>query len=373
MSKQRLCAETALAWVFSACLVAISAYAAGVDPFTASSYVHADSGHYLRIAQSGYEFFSCERLQGYDPAQWCGNGGWMPGYPLILKLLLALQMDRQAAGLLCSCGFYFGSLMVLRLLIEDAAPGRDNFPCFLAASVFPGGIYYFGVFPISLLMFLALLAILLAVRERFLLASLAAAGGAFTYATGFLLSGVVAAAVLIARISPWPKRLGEAALYGAIGFAGLCAVMIMHAIILDHWNAFFLVQAKYGHAIQDPLATLGRVWQTAVDRRGTPEKFIGPAQSLIVCAVVASTLAYIFARFRQITRVEQIAAIHVALFWLFPLVMGNAVSLTRAEANLLPLVILLARLPRAAQGAVIASFAFLYFEVGVAFFKSVLV
>jgi hypothetical protein len=373
LSKQRLFAEAILAWSFSVCLVAISGYAAGIDPFTPSSYVRWDSGFYLDIAQSGYQFSSCEGVAGYDPTQWCGNGGWMPGYPLVLKLLHTLQLNGPAAGLLCSWGFFFGSLILLRLLIEEVAPGRENIPCFLAASVFPGGIYYFGVFPISLLMFLALLAMRLAVRERFLAASLVAAAGAFVYSTGFLLSGVVAAAVLIARNIPWPRRLGEAALYGAIAFAGLGAVMILHAIVLDHWNAFFLVQAKYGHAIHNPLATIANAWRSASLARNNEEEFIGPAQSLIVCGIVPAILAYVVMRFREITRIEQIAAVHVTLFWLFPLVMGDGVSLVRADANLLPLTILLARLPQAAQSVVVAIFAFLYFEVGVAFFKAVLV
>lgn len=373
MSKQRLFTEALLAWGFSACLVAISGYAAGIDPFTPSSYVHWDSGFYLDIAQSGYQFFSCETLPGYDPAQWCGNGGWMPGYPLVLKPLLALRLNGPAAGLVCSWGFFFGSLILLRLLIEDVAPGCDNIPCLLAASVFPGGIYYFGVFPISLLMFLTLLAMLLAVRERFLSASLVAAGGALVYSTGFLLSGVVAVAVLVARNGPWPKRLGEAALYGAIAFAGLCAVMIMHAIVLDHWNAFFLVQAKYGHGIHNPLATIGNAWRSAWLAHNNEAEFIGPAQSVIVSGIVPATLVYVLVRLREMTRIEQIAAVHVALFWLFPLVMGNGVSLVRADATLLPLVILLARLPPAAQSVVVAVFAFLYFEVNVAFFKSVLI
>ena len=297
----------------------------------------------------------------------------MPGYPLLVRLLIALHMNDAAAGFLCSCSFYFGSLVLLRLLMEDAVPDRENILPFLSASVFPGGIYYFGVFPISLFVFIALLAILLAVRHRFLSASLVAAGGAFVYATGFLLSGVMAASVLIMRNVPWPKRLAEAVMYGAIAFTGLCAVMIMHEIILGHWNAFFLVQEKYGHAIHDPLATLRNVWQAAARHRSDEQRFIEPVQSLIVCSIVPATLAYVLVRFREITPIEQIAVVYVALFWLFPLVLGNGVSMIRAEATLLPLAILLARLPQAVQSVVLAIFAFLYFEVGVAFFKSVLI
>ena len=177
----------------------------------------------------------------------------------------------------------------------------------------------------------------------------------------------------MARDAPWAQRLREALLYGAIAFSGLVTVMIMHQLILGRWNAFFLVQAKYGHGIHDPLDTVTNVWRTLELEYKEPAKLMRSAQSLIVCAIVPALLVFLLTRIRQITRIEWLAAIHVGLFWIFPLVMGPGVSLTRAEANLLPLTLLMARLPIATRIAILGVFATLYFEASVAFFESILV
>ena len=195
--------------------------------------------------------------------------------------------------------------------------------------------------------------------------------GAFSYATGFLLAGVVGSAVLIARNTPWGRRLGEAVFYSAIAFSGLLAVMIMHQISIGHWNAFFLVQAKYGHGIHDPFLTIAWIWDEI--KHADAASMVRPLQSLIICAVVPALLAFLLLHRSEITDIEWFAAIHVCLFWVFPLIIGPGVSFTRAEANLLPLTLLMARLPRGLQLLALIVFAALYFETAIAFFKSILV
>jgi hypothetical protein len=196
----RLIVECFVAWTLSAALVIVSGYAAGVAPMLPSSYVRWDSGHYLAIATAGYEFFSCARLAGYDPTQWCGNAAWFPAYALLIRILsAAFDADKATIGFLISNIFYFGCLLLLRQVIEYAAPKRNNIVCFLMGSVFLGGIYYHTVFPIAMFMFFVLLTLLLLVRGHHLWASLAAAFGAFVYPTGFLLSGMVGVGVLINR------------------------------------------------------------------------------------------------------------------------------------------------------------------------------
>lgn len=364
--------EAFIAWCIAAGLVVVAAYAAGVDPFNASSYARADSGHYLRIANWGYEFFSCARLPDYDPTQWCGNTGWMPGYPLLIRLITTLDIGDEVAGSACSCVFFFGSLVILRLLLQKARPAHDNAACFLAASVFPGGIYFFSIFPISFFMFLALGTILLLATRHYWFASLLAAAGAFVYSTGFLLSGVVGVAALCDRsLGPAGTRLIKAVQFGLVAFCGLLAVLVLHQLVVGQWNAFFLVQAKYGHGIHNPVGTILNAlnWKD----RGNPMAWSRDIQTILVVCTVLTALASLLRGDQPVTRIEWLAATHVGLLWLFPLIMGTHVSLTRAEANLLPLVVLLGRSPAAVQGLVTLCFAFLAFEVDIAFFKSVLV
>jgi hypothetical protein len=373
VSKRRLLEDVVFAWVISAAIVILAAYVSGVNPWAVESYTRADSAIYIDVASGGYRLVSCVDIPGYDPHQWCGNAGWMPGFPLLIGLLAKCRMIPREAAFLISNSFFVGCLILLRSIIEQIAPDRDNRACFLAAAVFPGGIYLRAVFPISLLVFCALLSLLLLARRRFLWASIMSAWGAFSYATGFLLAGVVGGAVLIARDASWGRRFGEAILYAAIAFSGLLAVMIMHQILVGHWNAFFLVQAKYGHGIHDPLLTVSGVWRGIGWEHADLAKMVPPLQSLIVCALVPALLGFLLVRRGEITRIEWFAAIHVFLFWVFPLVMGPGVSLTRAEANLLPLTLLMVRLPGRLQLLALIVFAALYFETSVAFFEKILV
>lgn len=373
MEKRRLFLETFVAYFLSTGLIIASGFAAGISPMLPSSYVRWDSGHYLKIAASGYELFSCARVPGWDPAQWCGNSGWFPGYPLLIRVLSTLQISETVAGVLISNVCYFGCLFLLRLVLERAAPDRDNFACFLMGSVFPGAIYYHAVFPSSLLMLLALLALLLLVQGRYFWASLSAACGAFVYPTGFLLSGMLGLGVLIGRDMPWPRRLADAVMFSSIGLTGLLIVFLVHQVAVGRWDAFFLTQAKYGHGLHDPVGTIWGIVDELQSFRGNQEKFVTALQSFLTGLIVLGVFASLLKRIHKATPAELIAATQVALFWSFPLIMGRGVSLTRAEANLLPLVVLAAPLGRKAQSLILVIFAFLYFETNVSFFQSILV
>ena len=52
-------------------------------------YAQYDAGHYLYIAETGYECFKCfEKFGGnWNKNEWCGNAGWFPGYPFTIKLV----------------------------------------------------------------------------------------------------------------------------------------------------------------------------------------------------------------------------------------------------------------------------------------------
>jgi hypothetical protein len=367
----RLLLESTVGWVLAVGLVHLSAYAAGVAPLVPSTFGHADSGHYVSIARSGYEFFSCA-VMGNDPSQWCGNSGWFPGYPLMIRIVAALTVDYSAAGVIVSQAFFFGALLLLRLMLDDIAPQRENTTSFLTACVFPGGVYYHAIFPISMLIFFSLASLLLISRKQYLWASLASACGAFAYSTGFLLTGVVFFGLLATSDAPWPRRIVHAITYSAIAFSGFVAVLILHHITVGHWDAFFLTQAKYGHRVQNPLATYRDIAGQWLANRGTQEKFVPAVQTFAVGVIVVSMLVRFAVRLQHTVLLERLSAAQVLLFWIFPLIVGAA-TLTRAEANLLPLVLLSATLARPVQAVLLMLFAFLYFEVCVSYFKVVLV
>jgi hypothetical protein len=371
MSKARFLVEPLFAMALSLGLVFIAACAAGIDPLVASSYGRADSGHYISIATGGYEFFSCARL-GNDPTQWCGNAGWFPGYPFLIRLLLLLHVPPDPAGVLISTVFLFGAFVLLRVMLEANGPNPQNSLCYLLCTVFPGGVYYHAIFPISCLVFFATATILLASRQHYLWAAAAAACASFIYPTGFLLGGVVGLGVLLTSPSPLWRRAAEAAFYGFISVLGLIAVLLFHQFDLGLWNAFFLTQAKYGYGIRSPLYQYDDAWSHLATSFGNQEAFVHRVQSLMMGVVTCALLVVYLLRIRRATVIESLTAAQVGAFLLFPLISGPA-TMTRVEANLLPMVLLAAPLTRSALGVLLILFSFVFFEVAVAFFKTVLV
>jgi len=357
----------AAAWALSFGLMVVSAWAAGVAPLHLGSYLRFDSGRYVTIANQGYFFLRCGTEEpDYSPDAWCGNAGWFPGYPLLMRALaVPLFGNLPLAGWLIANGFAFLALLLLSILLRTHPHRRLGL---LLAALFPGGMYYHAVFPISTLACLCLGSLLLLQRGRPLGGALAACGAAFSYSTGFLFSAVVGLGVLLTSRQPWPRRLLESCGLGLLALFGFLAVLAIHQASTGHWNAFFLVQEKYGHGMHNPLAALPRFAGDAWAARGDWGQTLAPLQSLGMALAVPAALATLAWHWRRATPLEGMVAGLVLIYWLFPITMGPAVSLTRAEAVLLPLVLLLVRLPVAVQWLLVLAFGVLRFHGGVAFF-----
>jgi len=161
--------------------------------------------------------------------------------------------------------------------------------------------------------------------------------------------------------------------YSAISFSGFIAVLLLHQIMVGHWNAFFLTQAKYGHGLYNPLRTVAHSWSDLKNALGNQQLFAKALLSLLMDAVVIGFLSSFLMRIRKATQIEWVLATQIALFFAFPLIIGHNVSPTRAGANLLPLVAMAARLGSEMQVLILIAFAFLGFELNIAFFESVLI
>ena len=74
------------ALIFSRALASLAAVSSGYSPWVSRSWIRWDSGHYLKIAQSGYELVSCKGIGYASSNDWCGNAGWFPGYPALIRV-----------------------------------------------------------------------------------------------------------------------------------------------------------------------------------------------------------------------------------------------------------------------------------------------
>jgi hypothetical protein len=307
---------------------AAAALVAGLNPLRADSWVRWDSNLYLSIAQRGYFLEHCGPGSHYEPWQWCGNTGWFPLYAWLLKI---------APGALWSLLFEAALLYVIwRWLLRE-----QGFSALLLAALFPGSIYQQAVFPVSLFLFCAVAFLASQRPEPALLAAMA-------YPTGFLL-------VPVALV----RRNFRAALAVCLGFF---LVLVVLRAQTGHWDAYFLAQQKYGFHFAPLDTLLSRLKPLVNARYRTFASFAAGAQTLLVLAMMALCVP----RFRT---QPQIAAYCVA-FWVFPLCVGGHLSLYRAEALLVPLVVLL---PQRARLPLLAVAAPLSFAMALAFFRGALV
>ena len=145
---------------------------AGILAYSGHSYFHADnwrrydSDHYLSIAERGYELYPCIEQNSATAKVYCGNTGWYPGYPYLLKLFhFVIPNTELIAGLLSKL-FYFLSLYLIAKIAGINKISLQSLTLLLIAAFFFGFIYYNAVFPISVTTFLVLLSFHFYLKEN---------------------------------------------------------------------------------------------------------------------------------------------------------------------------------------------------------------
>lgn len=308
------------------------------DLFIYDTWIKWDSGHYLTISERGYEFMSCAFLEGYNPAHWCGNSGWFPGYPYLVSALHDLTGQPNILLLiLVSHAFTLIDLVLLWNLFLDR-----KHPLVLVLCAFAPGTYYFLVgFPMSMTVCFLLLTLWAFGRGRYVAAMLSGTVAAFTYPSGIWLSGVMATSWAIGR---WRRQPTRAAVWLAIvgPVMGFGLVLLLHQATVGHWNAFLLTQEKYGHALSNPF---GILWQRSLYIWVWKPGWQIDLQSLLAAAlaITASLVVALAVRRRNDRPGDVTLAMHGLVYWLMPLVMGGGVSPYRAESLIVPAATVLGR------------------------------
>ncbi len=367
----------ALAFLLQRLLLSLVAWASGFNPFAASSWVRWDSGHYLSIAGHGYTaLVHCPPESHYPAAAWCGTAGWFPGYPLLIRLLGGSAGSASAAALL-SAACQLACLVLIWHLLE-----RRHWPALLLAAFFPGNVYMAAVFPVSLVSLAILSCLALCLADRFCSAALAALIAAACYPTGVLLAPVVAAWALL-------HRRFRSLLVPIGSLAGVAAVLAVMQTQTGRWDAYFLVQHKYGFHFGLPFDALFARLKPIVNRRYRTSLTLTTAlqtllsTALMLSALVTATLQRLAPRLqtaaagspllRNPDERTSLVLLCAGAFWLAPLVLGGNLSLYRAEALLLPAVLLVPALPRTLQLALLCAVLALSAPMAALFFRGSLV
>ena len=231
--------------------------------FQPSTWARYDSGHYLKIAQSGYYAVVCPKssLRPTLPPNhlyMCGNAGWFPGYPGAMRGLSKLTgLSLPIAGLIIAWACWFVVLILMWQLLANARSRPTRWVCLLIAAFFPGEVYFAALFPISLCIAGLLGCLYAALRgSRLALAGVAFVSGAVA-AYSYLTPMAVVPALLVTGLLAVRGRDRLRVLIAACGIlVGFGAFLLTMRQATGRWNMYFLSAQHYGVGVHSPLTTL---------------------------------------------------------------------------------------------------------------------
>jgi hypothetical protein len=309
----------------------------------AFSEVHGDSTIYLWIAKSGYTMSRCPSGPPYPHGAWCGNAGWQPLYPWLIKALAVTGLPQTAAAMVITEVCALGVFLFLWQMTRGATYPKT---VLLTAAVFPGIVFLFTIYPIALLLLLALWLMKLLSERSYAWALLPAFLLPLTYSAAFLVVAAVGLWWLVfQRLEDW--RQGAAVLGASVlGYVAFLGVM-QNAV--GRWNAELLTQAKYGNGVHNPVGTLVSLvtsTQPAAGTLQTDRTGLVPLQTLLVVFMIVLVSCIVYARRSKLTKLDQLVACWTYVFWVAPLVIGTGLASYRGNALLLPAVVLFRYLSR---------------------------
>ena len=119
-----------------------------------------------------------------DLEAWCGNAGWFPAYPWLIRAVAAVGVDHATVALTLSWLF---SLATVVLIWAEFCPRVDAVAAavVLFAAFAPGLIYVYAAFPLSMLAFLTVLYFVFLRRGNWASAGIVGCVLVLTYPVGF--------------------------------------------------------------------------------------------------------------------------------------------------------------------------------------------
>lgn len=242
---------TVLAWFISR-FVITAAWSRVRNPFqfAIGQWSRWDSLNYLAIASKGRSFGLCSSppFSGSpDPLglKWCGTAGWLPGYPFLMRALQAIGIDTAHGGLLIAWLAMAGALFLVWYGWGRSLPFWKSLVMLVLFGVFPGSVYNFALFPTSLALLAIVAALILATRERYLLAAIFMTGAGLCYPSAWFAAGGLAIGMILVA---YKQGRSLAIRRGLWGLAGLSSVALL--LIHDYFafngraTAFFLADSQ---------------------------------------------------------------------------------------------------------------------------------
>ena len=312
-----------------------------------AAWLRWDSFHYLSIARQGYSAQPCGQFV-------CGNTGWFPLFPWMIKAFATLGLSISSAALFVTLLSLLVSSEVLSRLIQRRWSSVAVAVAFL---LLPGGVYHVAAFPVSLTTALDLSAIWLFLYSFYGASAVSAFLAAFAYPSSVILA-----------VALGPFLFKRSVLQG-LKFQILHILPVVAPVFgyfaakawIDHASgivsAYSLTQARYGHSWSLSLTVLRSsvryFWKNPVFLQ-TGTVFI---LMILATAIILRHLSV------QNALLSCCFLVMGWSWWMLPHLIGDSVSIYRQEALLAPLfvmagsylprnVILMAAVPLIALSAV---------------------
>lgn len=322
----------------------LMAATAGADPFRLVSGLQWDALRYVDIARRGYELHPCGDgpINFPDPPAdaWCGNAGWFPLYPMLIRLVHVTGLSYAASGVVLSQVAFLAALMIVWRLLGDRLTESAG-QCLVLAVLLPGSVYYHLVFPISLAL-LCVAGSILAVRNgSWPWAAVCVGVGVAAYPSAGVMCLLVPLAIMIGwRGDRWRVRMAKGLGVGAAGALALVAVGWAFFVDTGRWDAYQLIQRNYGNGLHNPLDTAAHILADGIANAN--------AWSLVGMLLFVVPALFVAVRRGTAQGFDAELVLMIGLMIglvLVPLVVGPRVSAYRSYALAAPAVVLLAGIP----------------------------
>jgi hypothetical protein len=171
--------------------------------------------------------------------------------------------------------------------------------------------------------------------------------------------------------APLGERVRRVAIVCGLTIAGFLVVLLYAQLATGQWDGYFGVQARFHHGVHFPLHNWLDISRPRNTGLGSISLFLA-FQSWLTTVMVIGALVLTVVRRRSATAVDWLLVIYGLASWLIPLCQ-NVVASNRSVALLVPIVVILARLPRAAVAVLLVAATAISAGMTLAFMQGVLV
>jgi hypothetical protein len=348
---------TAAAWLISRLVVTLAwAPARAFRSLEPVMWFRWDTFNYLSIAQNGTTFGRCgspgfptSALQRYAHVKWCGNAGWLPGYPLLVKLGTFSGLAPDTAGMiiawLCTAVAIF---LIWYGWCRDLPAGR-SLVVLVLFGVFPGAVYNFAIFPTSAALAAVVGAIVVASRQHLFTAVVLMTVAGLCYPSAWFAAIGFGIGLVLVALPHGRARVGRHVAWGLAGLSSLAVLAAYDAVSVSAWDAFFVFQqANVGGSpvasLLDVLITGATVQQRLIGRFGARLLSVQVAIVLAVTGTTATVAGKSYRRGTQDTATTMAACVGVAVA-LGMVLSQNVAAWNRSVVLAAPCVVCLRKLP----------------------------